>query len=527
MYHCELTIAIFSGDPALGELVRAMEPRDRFTHTVEVRTAPDAALLAVSGLVVWDLEGGVTPTALRAQCRADAVVAYCGDRSVLDGLSADELAAADAFWPRPLSPARFRHDLARLLETVWLRYELFMTRTYLDTAIDSIPDMLWFKALDGAHVKVNNAFCTVVGKPREDVTGRDHCYIWGVSPEDVENGAAACRESEEAVIAARRTLQFTESVKSSQGMRQFRTYKSPILDRDGTTVLGTVGIGHDVTDLENMGTELEILLRSMPYAILLWNRDGAILNVNAKFEEYFCTRKEDVLGKNYGQWIVSAFEEQRRVNSEGYVEAKVRTPDGGGKILEIHEDSITDIFQNVVGKLSIYRDVTLERDLEAQILQSSNTDFLTGLYNRRCFYQYIHNNRGERTVSLLYIDLDRFKQVNDTHGHTVGDAVLRRTAELIRASFPEDFVARLGGDEFLVVRLGDCPMPRLEQEAGALLDKLKASYQRCGEMRELSASIGIAQSGDPGLDIDVLLQRSDQALYRAKQEGRSRCCVYE
>ncbi|MFR3753344.1 MAG: PAS domain-containing protein [Enterocloster sp.] len=149
----------------------------------------------------------------------------------------------------------------------------------------------------------------------------------GVSPDDYENGEASCRESEDAVIKERRTLQFTESVKASHGMRQLRTYKSPIVDRDGITVLGTVGIGHDVTDLVNMSAEIEILLQSMPYAILLWDNNGKILNANRKFEEYFKLPKEAVIGQDYDAWIAGAFEEQRTINSEGYVEARV-SPEG-------------------------------------------------------------------------------------------------------------------------------------------------------------------------------------------------------
>ena len=77
------------------------------------------------------------------------------------------------------------------------------------------------------------------------------------------------------------------------------------------TILGTVGIGHDVTDLGNLSTEIEILLQSMPYGILLWNKDGKILNVNAKFEEYFQTEKEQILDKSYENWMAEAFEEPR------------------------------------------------------------------------------------------------------------------------------------------------------------------------------------------------------------------------
>ncbi|MFQ6973718.1 MAG: diguanylate cyclase domain-containing protein [Enterocloster aldenensis] len=526
MYQCKLQIMIFSKDPMLPEVMDTLCPPERFSHTVTVSGNPAPELADGSDVVIWDLGSCILPLQLRPHCREGTVLVYCGEQGMLDGLAGAQMEAADELWDTPLSRERVRIRMEQILKRIKLEYDLYMTQTYLDTAIDSLPDMLWFKAIDGTHVKVNQAFCSVVGKDREDVTGRDHCYIWGVSPDDSENGEESCKKSEAAVILARRTLQFTEEVKCSRGMRQLRTYKTPIVDRDGETVLGTVGIGHDVTDLGNMGAEIEILLQSMPYAILLWNNRGRILNANAKFEEYFQISKIQVLGKDYEEWFAAAFEGHRTINSEGYVEARAALSDGFGKMLEIHENSIYDIFHNVVGKLCIFRDVTVERDLEKQILHSSNTDFLTGLYNRRYFYQYIHGSRGNKSVSLLYIDLDWFKAVNDTYGHKVGDAVLTGTARTLVESFPNDFVARLGGDEFLVARLGECSVEQLEKEAGEFLAKLNARFQASQEMSSLSASIGIAQGTDSHMDIDLLIQHSDQALYQAKKEGRSRYCVY-
>lgn len=526
MYQCESQITIFGRNPMIETVLGQLKPLEHFTHKITAESAPVPELLGRSDVVLWNLEGETMPSEIRGMCKEGAVLIYCAFHDEIDRLPLRDLEAADEFWELPLNRERVRISLTRIMEQIKLRYDLYMAQTCLDTAIDSIPDMLWFKSLSGIHVKVNQAFCSVVGKTREDVTGRDHCYIWGVSPDDLENGEASCRESEDAVIKALHTLQFTEAVKSSGGMRQLRTYKTPILDRDGKTVLGTVGIGHDVTDLVNMSAEMEILLESMPYAILLWNNGGQIINANAKFEEYFHTDRQSVIGRDYNDWMAHAFEEKHSINNEGYVEAKVCSENGAGKVLEIHESSIYDVFHNVAGKLCIFRDVTLERDLERQIRHSSNTDFLTGLYNRRCFYQYIHNNRGDKTVSLMYIDLDRFKAVNDTCGHKVGDAVLMRTARILMEFFRDDFVARLGGDEFLMVRLGYCGIPQLEQEADCLIQKLQEALQEKEGSHSLSASIGIAQSSDPELDIDLLLQQSDQALYQAKKEGRACYRVY-
>lgn len=526
MYQCKSHITVFGRNPMIESALSQIRPLEHFVHEIAVEFVLKQEVLKKSDVIIWNLEGDMTPSSLRSRCKSGAVLVYCAGREAIDQLTLDDLEAVDEFWELPLNQNRITISVTRIMEQIKLRYDLYMTEAYLDTVIDSIPDMLWFKALDGAHVKVNKAFCSVVGKTREEVTGRDHCYIWGVSPEDFEKGEASCRESEAAVIRAGHTLQFTEEVKSSRGMRQLRTYKTPIMDRDGETVLGTVGIGHDVTDFANMSAEIEILLQSMPYAILLWNNNGRILNANVKFEEYFRVDRNSVIGRDYDEWLAGAFEEKSSINSEGYVESKVFSEDGTGKMLEIHENAVYDVFHNVVGKLCIFRDVTVERDLEKQIRHSSNTDFLTGLYNRRCFYQYIHNNRGDKMVSLMYIDLDRFKQVNDTCGHKVGDAVLIHTADILNELFPDDFVARLGGDEFLVVRLGECSVMRLEQEAEKLIEKVQKNFSESSHVKYLSASVGIAQSRDPNVDIDLLLQHSDQALYQAKKAGRSCYWVY-
>lgn len=116
-------------------------------------------------------------------------------------------------------------------------------------AIDSVPDLIWFKDVRGAHLKVNNAFCSAVGKTKNDVQGRGHYYIWDLKQEEYEQGEYVCLETEEIVLREKKTRAFDEKVKSKHGLRQFKTYKSPIFDEDHQ-VVGTVGIAHDVTDLK-------------------------------------------------------------------------------------------------------------------------------------------------------------------------------------------------------------------------------------------------------------------------------------
>lgn len=526
MYFCVLNILIFSQDPILERIARGIAPLEHFEHSIQVFHSgfqPGQAL-ENGDIIIWNLPQEMGLGKLRSQLKDNASLIICDTASNFASLEEDLFLSAADLWEVPLDQRLIAFRFRKLLAQRKLRKDHYLNSTYLDTLIDSLPDMVWFKDLEGRHLKVNRTFCHTVEKTREDVTGRDHCYIWNVSPNDPDSGEQACKRSEEIVIQQRKTCQFTEVVKSQGSKRQFITYKSPLFDEDGA-IMGTVGMGHDITALENLGTEMEILLRSMPFAILISNEKGIITNVNDRFEHYFGISKNEVIGKAYAQWILAALEPNKTVNSEGFIEAVVKDSIPA-RTLELHEEAIYDVFQNVVGQLCIYRDITIVRKLEKQILHNSNTDFLTGLYNRRCFYQYIYNNRKEKTISLLYVDLDCFKKVNDTYGHQIGDKALICTADLLRECFGNEFIARIGGDEFLIAILGECSIASLETRAQKMLDRMIQVFQSIPQYALMSASIGIAQTSDPSLDIDLLIQESDTALYEAKKQGKGRFCVY-
>ena len=165
-----------------------------------------------------------------------------------------------------------------------------------------------------------------------------------------------------------------------------------------------------------------------------------------------------------------------------------------------------------------------------QLSIEASIDELTGLLNRNAgknhLSEVLSSLKEDGLCTVALCDLNGLKWVNDTYGHKVGDAVLVHTADVLRRLFRDDFVARLGGDEFLVVRLGKCSMDQMEQEAEAFLKEMRTAFLAAEQTVSLSASVGIAQSSDSMVDIDALLQRSDQALYQAKKAGRSRYCVY-
>ena len=130
-------------------------------------------------------------------------------------------------------------------------------------------------------------------------------------------------------------------------------------------------------------------------------------------------------------------------------------------------------------------------------------------------------------MTLLYIDFDDFKQINDTYGHLFGDEVLKNTGNIIQRLFPSDICVRMGGDEFLVVIIGETDVSLLAKKANQINDAIQARFATPATAQQFTVSIGIATlNGHSQLQLDELLRQSDIALYEAKTRGRRQCIVY-
>jgi diguanylate cyclase (GGDEF)-like protein len=168
-----------------------------------------------------------------------------------------------------------------------------------------------------------------------------------------------------------------------------------------------------------------------------------------------------------------------------------------------------------------------------QEAELASRDILTGLDNRRVLNERLATLVPQllpipQTLAVLCIDLDRFKEVNDTLGHAVGDALLTKVAERLRSvTRTSDTVARVGGDEFVIVQAGSRQPLASEALAGRLVDLLGRTYVVAGHMVNFGASIGIAIQSDGDGDAPTLLQHADMALYRAKADGRGTFRFFE
>jgi diguanylate cyclase (GGDEF)-like protein/PAS domain S-box-containing protein len=183
--------------------------------------------------------------------------------------------------------------------------------------------------------------------------------------------------------------------------------------------------------------------------------------------------------------------------------------------------------------LIVTRDITDQRHAEGELARQALHDALTSLPNRKLFMSHLEHavaslHRHPSTLAVLFFDLDRFKNVNDTLGHHIGDEVLSAAAQRIRGALrPEDVVARLGGDEFVVLLENLRDVAEAVQAAQRLQRALNVPVQANGNLVEIQASIGIALTTDGNSDPQELVRRADTAMLRAKAGGRGRTEVFD
>ncbi len=183
------------------------------------------------------------------------------------------------------------------------------------------------------------------------------------------------------------------------------------------------------------------------------------------------------------------------------------------------------------GEVIVFRDITEHEQRERDMRTLAYRDTLTKLPNRLSLHELLtlelaHARRNKGSLAVLFLDLDDFKQVNDTLGHAAGDELLRSTAARLRSNLREtDTVARLGGDEFAIVLAGAEGVREVELVAAKLFAALDEPVHFEGHELHARASIGVAMFPKDGLEADDLLRRADEAMYRAKQQGGGRLAV--
>lgn len=515
MYKYTLNIYIISHSDFIEKAISDVKPSRGFTHSIESCTQLPQALEDES-IVIIDDDMDMLKQVSKVKGRS-CIVVYCADRFIPSD-------CYDVLWKKPLEEQEVRLYFAYIIDRIKLEKDNLLQKNYVNTLIDNNPDLIWFKDLKGAHLKVNDSFCHAVSKTKQQIEGRGHYYIWDIDPDEYSKGEYVCLESEEMVISAKKTMIFDEQVKTKNGMRQFLTVKSPVFD-EYNNIMGTVGQARDVTDINNISRELDLFINNMPFGVIVSDADDVITNINICMERLIGYDLRPEIGEKSKLNMAEIIEVIEDIPGKKVFNIEFSVIENK-KIIEVTKLHLTDVFKNHIGYLRIFRDITNEKKLEEQVIHNANTDFLTGLYNRRYFYNYINSNCMGKAVGIMSLDLDNFKSVNDTYGHQVGDDVLIMTARYMNECFNTELTVRNGGDEFIVV-FESADRDTIESKVKMMLNSLNTAFadnEKYANVR-ISASAGIAVTDCLDCSVDELLKKSDMALYSVKRGNKGGYCI--
>ncbi len=328
---------------------------------------------------------------------------------------------------------------------------------------------------------------------------------------------------------------------NSGEIRDVEVYRRP-LTYQGRTLLYC--IVHDISAQKRAEAELRLaatVFDIMDEAVMVTDPDQRVVKVNRAFSAITGYAPDEVIGKNQdllssgihspafhkkmmetlamtGSWQGEV--RNRRKNGEGYVEwcSLKRVHDEHGKLTH---------------HVAVFSDITERKATEEHMRHLAHYDLLTDLPNRSLFTDRLRQalaqaQRDKAHLAMMFIDLDQFKLINDTHGHDAGDLLLKRAADsLVDCLRKADSAARIGGDEFVVL------LPNIQdgQDALRIADKillaLSQPFELLGKSLPVSASIGIAVYPEHGLDEKRLLINADIAMYHAKKCGRNNIKLYQ
>ena len=407
--------------------------------------------------------------------------------------------------------------------------------------VEYAVEVVLFSAPDRAIVWASPEVTASLGWEIDDLIGTQLSAL--LHPDDrpvVEPEIArlfATRQRQESVATRLRT--------KAGDYRWMRGRATPVLDDDGQ-LLGIVTGMQDVTDLmqadlarQHSEAMVRSVLDSSTDQILQYDPDGRVEYVNDEVARFRGISKHECIGRTLEELGFSAEESRtirahvQRVFDEGVGHTFETWHDApsGRRWFEVSVSPVVAGDGTVEHVMSDGRDVTSRRATEEELADRASHDRLTGLANREMLSGEVEralasSRRTDQCVGLLLIDLDHFKNVNDSLGHEAGDQLLvaasARFSSVVRA---EDLIARLGGDEFVVVLRGLAGIEEALVQAQRVVEAVRSPLPIDGRDIYVTASIGVTVSTPDSTGGD-LLREADTALYRAKEEGRDRASVF-
>lgn len=415
----------------------------------------------------------------------------------------------------------------------------YKSLNHFEAIINASEDAIISKSLDGVVTSWNFAAERIFGYKASEIIGKSITVLF---PANLIN-------EEDAIL---------EIIKKGGRVEHFRTVRvnksgvhinvsvsiSPIFDNQGK-VIGVSKIARDINaliqaeavsaDLAKHARHFESIVNSSDDAIISKTLEGIVVSWNKASERMFGYTANEMIGnKLYRVFPSNRQEEELQILNKIAQGEKIdhyRSIRLHKNSTEIHVSvTVSPIFNElskVIGASTIIRDISENIEAEKNIWKQANFDALTGLPNRRLLndrlnHEVVKSTRDARNIAIIFIDLDNFKEVNDTQGHDHGDELLiqvtKRFNHCIRRS---DTLARLGGDEFVVMLTDIDEWGKVNEIASSLVESLQSPFLINGRALYISCSAGISIFPEHGETVEDMLKHADLAMYEAKRYGKN------
>lgn len=422
------------------------------------------------------------------------------------------------------------------------------TLKLLGDVMDSTEDFIFYKDLEYRYLGCNIAFSKFVGKPVEQIIGRTDFDLFDDYYSDI------FRKTDEHVMETKTKVSNCYWAKVGDNQAVFLSVKkSPLMDKDGV-IQGIIGISRDITEQKNLEDSLtqqhkyvQAILDMQEQMIFITNDGRKVYEANKRFLDFFGVNSTDEFHQKHGcfcDFFVKKASYTLNKKGKKWLQYSLQHPKSDHKLLLANSTKIAALqpeeavkcdkcnsflvriekFHDVESYLISLTNITSIEQESKNLEHMAMTDQLTKIYNRLKFGNLLEAEiakakKSKKPLSLIMLDIDHFKKINDTYGHQTGDYALVTTVEIIKDHIrTADIFARWGGEEFMIL------LPGATIEAA----KTKAEILRSAmdeydyiEPSNVTGSFGVVQLADSDT-VDSLTKRVDEALYAAKNAGRNK-----
>ena len=445
-------------------------------------------------------------------------------------------------------PMFMRGTIHDVTDVYQISAKLTKTPHKRNTAFNSVEEGIWEYDLASGEFFTSPKFWNILGKEKPQDGGDFPAWLECLHSEDRVEGRNFFQSFIQQKYSSVFQFEFRLNEKlyptRETGCERWLKLKGSVIAKDSRgNPQRVAGIQRDITNTVEARRQLDraqVVFDNTSECILITDKNNRIISVNRAFEQTTGYREKELLGLTPSK-LSSGLHDDNYYQSMWYSlssgdhwKGEVWNKRKNGEIYpeEISINVIRDSNGELINYVAVFRDISHWKKAEEQLTFFAFYDQLTGLVNRRSFIHRVEQqiravHQTNQVFSLLFIDMDDFKSINDLHGHDFGDRVLTQIAERLKSLFSvKDNICRYGGDEFCIL-LPDIAAQGAREQARQVVNGVSEPLVIDGIVINTTVSIGISAFPESGLTHHALLKNADYAMYNMKGRGRNGICEYD